>query len=131
MIYNFMRLISVVGECDPKAGAPRFLGLPHWYEYMPGERDALGKCIPSFDWTKTDQLIRLWAIALAIIDIMLRIGALVAVGYIIWGGFQYMSSSGEPDKTKAAKDTILNALIGVIVAILAVAIVSFIGNTLG
>ena len=41
-----------------------------------------------------------------------------------------MTSNGEPDRTKGAKDTILNALIGLVVAIVASSVVSFIGNSI-
>lgn len=130
MLHTVLRLFSAIGDaCDPAAnGAFRFLGLPYWYEYLPGERDALGKCVPTIAW---GDLISLWAIGLAIADILLRIVALVAVGYIIYGGFQYMTSAGSPDATKSAKDTIVNGLIGAVIAVFAVAIVSFIGNRLG
>lgn len=114
-------------SCDPTAGASSFLGLPHWYEYLPGEYDALGKCIPTIGW----EPMQIWAIGLAVADILLRVIALVAVGFVIYGGFQYMTSTGNPDATKSAKDTIVNGLIGVAIAVFAVTIVSFIGNRLG
>lgn len=129
MLNSVIRLFSAIGDsCDPAAnGAFRFLGLPYWYEYLPGEKDALGKCIPTIGW----EPLQIWAIGLAISDILLRIVALVAVGYVIYGGFQYMTSAGSPDATKSAKDTIVNGLIGAVIAVFAVAIVSFIGNRLG
>ena len=129
MVASLFQLFSQIGgTCEPVAGdAFRILGLPYWYEYLPGEYDAFGKCVPTIGW----QPIFIWAVALAIADILLRIVAVVAVGYVIYGGFQYMTSTGEPDKTRAAKDTILNGLIGAVIAIFAVSIVSFIGNRIG
>ncbi|MDO5480056.1 MAG: pilin [Candidatus Saccharibacteria bacterium] len=54
---------------------------------------------------------------------------LVAVIFIVVGGVNYMTSQGDPGKTKKAKDTILYASIGLIIAVLAFAIVNFvIGN---
>ncbi len=70
-------------------------------------------------------------VALAIAEILLRLGGIVAFGYVIWGGIQYVTSQGEPDKTKKAKDTIMNAVIGMIIAMFATAIVSFVGNKIG
>ncbi len=113
--------------CNPLDSANSFLGLPHWFEYLDGKTDALGKCVPTFD---PDNINDLWGIGLAGIDILLYIVGLVSVGYIIYGGFVYMTSNGEPDRTKGAKDSILNALIGLVIAIVASAIVSFIGNSI-
>jgi multisubunit Na+/H+ antiporter MnhB subunit len=53
------------------------------------------------------------------------IGA-IAVIMLIIGGFRYVVSQGDPASTKAAKDTILYAIVGLIVAILAYAIVNYV-----
>jgi hypothetical protein len=45
---------------------------------------------------------------------------------IIVGGLRYVLSAGDPKNTQAAKDTILYAVIGVVVALLAYAIVNFV-----
>jgi uncharacterized membrane protein YphA (DoxX/SURF4 family) len=126
---NFLpNIVSAMGDaCNPAEGAHKFFGLPHWYEYMSGERDAFGRCVTTIEWLNFEQV---WPIGLAIIDILLRIVALVAFGYIIYAGFMYITSNGEPEKTKNAKDTILNALIGLVIAIVASAVVSYIGNSI-
>ena len=67
---------------------------------------------------------------MAIVDILLRIVGLVSVGFVIYGGFRYITSQGEPDATKKALATVVNALIGMAIAIFAVTIVSFMGSTL-
>ena len=51
---------------------------------------------------------------------------IVAVFVIILGGFNMMTSSGDPGKVKKGKDTILWGIIGLIIAILSYAIVSFV-----
>lgn len=53
------------------------------------------------------------------------IGA-VSVLVIIIGGLRYVVSAGDPGGTKGAKDMILYAIIGLIVALLAQGIVSFV-----
>jgi uncharacterized membrane protein len=69
-------------------------------------------------------------IGLAILDDLLRVAGIVAIAFVIYGGITYVISQGEPDKTKQAMSTILNALIGLAVTIVAVAFISFIGNQL-
>ena len=51
---------------------------------------------------------------------------LVAVVVMIIGGVNYMTSAGDAGKVKKAKDTILYGLIGLIVCILAFALVNFV-----
>jgi hypothetical protein len=45
---------------------------------------------------------------------------------IVLGGIRYTTSNGEASQVKGAKDTILYAVIGLIVAIMAFAIVNFV-----
>ena len=115
--------------CDPNNasnGNGDFFKLPHWYQYLKGQPDPLtGKCLPQIN-----NLSDFWAIGLAIMDILLIVGGLVAVCFVIYGGFVYMTSQGEPDKTAAAKTTILNAIIGLMIVLVAIGVVSFIGNSL-
>lgn len=64
-----------------------------------------------------------------IINVVLGVIGLVAVVMIILGGVQYTTSSGDAAKVKKAKDTILYGIIGLVVALLAFAIVNFVlGN---
>lgn len=51
---------------------------------------------------------------------------IAAVIMIILGGVRYVTSNGEPNNIKAAKDTILYSVIGLVVAIMAFAIVNFV-----
>ncbi len=101
-----------------------FLGLPTWYEYLELDADC---SIP--DGQDIDIVAP--RVGLAIVEIILRLSGIIAVGYIIYGGFKYMLSQGEPDATKKAKGTILNALIGMVIAMSATFIVTLIGNSLG
>lgn len=108
-------------------------GIPTWYKYLDGAPDPTvpGSCAPLWGETfASDKLNGLLGIGLALGEILLRVAAIVAVAYIIYGGFQYLVSQGEPDRTKRAKDSILNALIGLVIAILANVIVVFIGSRL-
>ncbi|HSH31425.1 MAG TPA: pilin [Candidatus Saccharimonadales bacterium] len=50
----------------------------------------------------------------------------IAVIVLIIGGLRYVLSAGDPAGVKSAKDTILYAIIGIIVAILAFAAVNFV-----
>lgn len=60
------------------------------------------------------------------VNTLLFIVGVAAVIMIIVGGLRYILSGGDPKNTTAAKDTILYASIGVVVALLAYAIVNFV-----
>lgn len=55
----------------------------------------------------------------------------IAVIVIIFGGIRYITSTGDATRVKQAKDTILFGVIGLVIAILAYAIVKFIVANLG
>lgn len=61
-----------------------------------------------------------------IIGVLLFVGGAVAVIMIIVGGIRYITSNGDQAHVKAAKDTIMYAVVGLVVAILAYAIVQFV-----
>ena len=65
-----------------------------------------------------------------IINVIIGVIGFVAVVVIILGGVQYTTSAGDPGKVKKAKDTILYGIIGLVVAILAFAIVNFVLSSL-
>jgi len=54
----------------------------------------------------------------------------ISVVFIIIGGIRYITSGGDAEKVKKAKNTVLYACIGLAVAILAGAIAAFINSTI-
>ena len=113
-------------EC-PK---PRFFGLVPWYEYL----KLNNKCdITSFNILPDGSSVHsdIPLVLLAIVDDLLRIAGLVAVGFVIYGGIEYILSQGNPDGTAKAQTTLLNALIGLAIAMTAVVAVGFLGGKLG
>lgn len=55
----------------------------------------------------------------------------IAVLFLILGGLQYITSSGNKDKAEQAKKTILYAVIGLIVIALSFVIVAFVSQNVG
>lgn len=65
-----------------------------------------------------------------IINVIIGVIGFVAVVVIILGGVQYTTSAGDPGKVKKAKDTILYGIVGLVIALLAYAIVNFVLSSL-
>ncbi len=61
-----------------------------------------------------------------VINIMLFIIGLIAVVMLVIGGIRYATSGGSQEAVKSAKDTILYAIIGIVVAVMAYAVVGFV-----
>ncbi len=68
----------------------------------------------------------LWESVSTIIKSVIGVLGLVCVIVVIIGGVNYMTSSGDAGKVKKAKDTILYGVIGLIICVLAFAIVNFV-----
>lgn len=61
-----------------------------------------------------------------IVNIMLFLVGAVAVIMLIIGGIRYIVSGGDQSQVTAAKNTILYAIIGIVVSLLAYAIIQFV-----
>ena len=116
---------AATGTCQP---GNSFLGLPTWYKYLDGQTIQDGstggdRCQPVLNGIND-----VWKIVAAVIDLLLRLASLIAIGFILYGGFMYITSQGSPDKTKQAQSTIISALVGMVIAITAATIIGFVAG---
>lgn len=129
-MYNFLLTnLQFYAAAAPDISGPNcsksFLTFKTWFYYLPQSSFSTDCSITKFQALGSNSGFLL--IALAIIDDLIRVAGLVAIGYVIWGGLQYITSQGSPDMTKKAQQTIINALIGLVLAVVAASLVSFIG----
>lgn len=66
-----------------------------------------------------------------VLNILIFIVGAVSVLMLILGGFRYTVSGGDSSGVKGAKDTIIYAIVGVVVAISSYAIVNFVLTNIG
>lgn len=76
--------------------------------------------------TEGDDEASLPSMAEIIVNTLLALLGMVSVVMIVVGGFRYTLSRGEASEVKTAKDIILYSAVGLIVAVLAYAIVNFV-----
>lgn len=103
---------TVNGACSGS-----ILGFPQWSNGM------------TCDGNGTPQISKLtdiWIIVLNIAQMLIVAAGYVAVGFFIWGGFNYIMSQGEPSKIAEAKSTLINAVIGLVIVMGSVAIINFV-----
>ena len=118
--------ITTVGTINPCPGG-EFLGLPKWDAYLNGQKDPVtGQCTPV-----VNSISDVWLIIAAVIEMLLRIAGIGAVIMVIYGGIRYTTSMGSAESVNAAKSTIMYAIIGLVIAVTAAFIVTFIAGGLG
>lgn len=120
-------IIDLLSQFAAGCAQHAFFVLPTWYKYlvMAGKMEVVnGRCAVVTNFAVPD----LSLVLLAILDIVLRLAGLVAVAYVMYGGFQFITSQGDPEGSKHARQTIFNALIGLLISLFATVLVGFIGT---
>lgn len=117
---TIMSLLSVVMMPAQEAAAAadcdsHFLGLPAWYDGLttPGSCDIKS---PSGD---AEVKAYVWTVVLNIISLIMGLIGYLAIGFVMWGGIQYMIAQGDPGKVAKGKKTITNAVIGLVLVMTA------------
>jgi len=115
---------AATGSCPTTAS---FFGLPHWYDNLPLESTKDGVSCTVALSSPND----LWIIVLNVLNILLRLTGIVAVLFIIVGGIRYITSQGSASGIGAAKQTIVRAITGLGLSIVAVVIVTYVSSVFG
>lgn len=63
--------------------------------------------------------------------IAMGIGGFICLMFLLWGGFLYLTSGGEPEKVQQGKRTLTYAIIGLIVMVCSVLFVNIITYVFG
>ena len=120
---------------DPKDCEKPILGIHPWFRGLavvengkcqvagPGQSLASGKTLDLTGF--------IWRIALNVIEIALGAVAYIAFFFILYGGFQFLTGGSNPSQIEKARKTILNAVIGLVISIGAVAIVNLTFGIIG
>ena len=64
-----------------------------------------------------------------LINVFASVMGFLAIGMIIYGGFMLLTAQGDPARIKRGKDVVLYSVIGLILVVLAYAIVNFVMNS--
>lgn len=108
--------VQALGGDD--CGQPGFLGFRPWYK---------GLCAGNKVQEPTDEedmKAFVWTIILNILVDLLVATGYAAMIFIIYGGYQFMSSRGDPGKTANGKKTLTSAIIGLVIALSASVVVN-------
>lgn len=125
MIHVVSKAVDIFSSADPQC-VHSILGIPPWYEYLNVQytpNDAVNSCTPA-----VTNINDLWLIGLAVIDILTRIAILVSIGFVLYAGIKYSESRANAEKVEKAKSTLIDALTGLVISIIATASIAFIAG---
>jgi hypothetical protein len=132
VLFKLFGALAVGKPCTPTGGS--FLGFPNWYAYLSGiasyaPNTDVNSATPSLVCSPSiNGLSDIWLIVAAVVEILLRLAALGAIVMVVAGGVQYITSQGEPDKAAKARNTIIAALAGLVIAVIAATAVTFLAG---
>lgn len=88
--------------------------------------DVLKKCDDESQVCKGTNKNSLFVLIGNVVNLLITIAGVIAVIMIIIGGIRYATSAGDAGQAKSARDTIIYAVAGLVVAIMSFAIVNFV-----
>lgn len=107
----------------------RFLGIPPWYR---GLTDPGNDCAIKSPGTADGALEKfIWTIVLNVIEMVIVIVGYIAIFFIIYGGFLYMTGGANPSMIENGRKTILNAVIGLVIAMGSIALTNLLFSLIG
>lgn len=117
-------MTEVLRVLAANCGDSFFLGFPSWHNGLTKVQDSASDTCS----VEIASLSEIWTIVANVTRMALALAGFVAVVFIIVGGFQYITSGGNPEKTQKALSVLTNAVVGLLIAIFASAIVGFVAS---
>lgn len=101
-----------------------FFGLPAWHKYI-----CSGDELEDIDFAEEPG--KIWLIAVAILEILIRLAGTLAFFYIVYAGMRLVTSQGDSQGVADARRGLIGALIGLGISIVTVALINYLGDTFG
>lgn len=113
-----------VASVSAKDCEARVLGIPPWYRGLTNNNGSTCDLKGPNDVGGIGNYI--WKIVLNGIEMAIVIAAYVTIFFILYGGFLFITGGDKPGQVEKARTTILNAVIGLIIAMAAIALTNLI-----
>jgi TRAP-type C4-dicarboxylate transport system permease small subunit len=76
-----------------------------------------GLIVSSPAYAATADVSKIQTFIQSIITIMVTLSGLISAGFFVWGGFGYITSTGNPESLDRSKKTILYSAVGLVVVL--------------
>jgi hypothetical protein len=138
VLFTFLLAVPVLNLVQPTSTAQaaaecegRLLGIPPWYRGLTGPAPECAIISPTDGGlsgnSESEKLLTfITIIALNIIEMIVVITAYVATFFILYGGFLFITGGSNSSSIEKARHSILNAVIGLAIALSAVGILNLI-----
>ncbi len=118
---------QVAGASDVVANCNKgFLGFPAWYNGLTNDDCSIKSPESAGGLSKF-----IWRIGLNVVSIALVAASYVAAYFILYGGFLFLTSQGDPADATLARSTMLDAVIGLAISMGAAILINFVFTGIG
>ena len=127
MLSVFVGVLAPSGEVFAGSCSSEFLGLRPWYyglddiEWMDENCNIKASDLGDNDSKKAGEGIAtfIWVIILNVLVDLFMIAGMVALGFVIYGGYLYLRSGGDVNFATKGRKTLTAALVGLLIVTLA------------
>ncbi len=129
-LFIFMIASPVMAVTVPQtaAAAPgcegRILGIPPWYRGLTDNNPPNCNIVPPEQVGGLSNFI--WRIVLNGIEMAIVLATYITVFFIIYGGFLFLTGGALPGQTEKARKTIINAVVGLVICMAAIALTNLV-----
>lgn len=120
-------VVSVAHPAPVSAACGTFLTFPAWYRGLVDTGSCELKPIGNGGRSLRDFIL---IVAMNVFEMILQLVGYASVIFLMVGGFRYMTSAGDSNAMSAAKKTITNAIIGLVISILSVGLVNVVAGAI-
>lgn len=107
----------------------RLITFPAWYKGLTTTTKS-GDCVIQNPDKVGGLGVFIWTIVANLLEIALQAVAYISVGFILYGGFTYLTVASNAEKVTRARKMIQNAVIGLVISLASVAIVNLVTRNL-
>jgi len=113
--------VDDVAECERG-----LLGLPNWFRGVVKVEANTCVIMSPTEINPASPSDFIWRIVLNVVEMGLFIVGYIALFFVLYGGFQFLTGGSNPSQTEKARKTILNAVIGLAISMASIGIVNLI-----
>jgi hypothetical protein len=93
-----------------------------------------GLCVPAPEAEAREGSLRgagsIFEVIAIVLKWLLTLAGVIATVFLIFGGYQYITAGGNEEQSEKGKQTLINAVIGIVIVLLSMTIITIVTNTL-
>jgi hypothetical protein len=93
-----------------------------------------GLCVPAPEAEAREGSLRgagsIFEVIAIVLKWLLTLAGVIATVFLILGGYQYITAGGNEEQSEKGKQTLINAVIGIVIVLLSMTIITIVTNTL-